>query len=107
MIGKPQKNAFLHLYAQAMQHDEAIIIGNMDGLKALRDAVDAAISQHKGTGSASCFSSDAEGYDLHVLLATEDEAKHLSLPYTDRELTGCSPGNSVTPQDIYRRINGQ
>lgn len=60
--------SILHIYAQQAPHDEAFIVGNREGLLALRRAIDAALSQKNGQSKESAFVSDGEGFDVHVIL---------------------------------------
>jgi hypothetical protein len=61
----------LHIYSAASEHDEVIIIGTHDGLRALRDALTAAIERN-GPKKACVFASDGEGY--WVCIAPVDPA---------------------------------
>ena len=70
----------LHIYAQLMYHWEAIVVGNVAGLTAMRDALNAAID--RGTGCAVAFAKDGEGY--HVVALREDNMRDMPVPYTDR-----------------------
>lgn len=58
------KLPWLHVYGQYREHSGATIIGTREGLAALRDAVDAALTS--GTGNAAVFATDGEGYGLIV-----------------------------------------
>jgi hypothetical protein len=60
----------LHIYAQQAPHDEAFIVGNREGLLALRRAIDAALKN--GQSKESAFVSDGEGFDVHVILQEGD-----------------------------------
>jgi hypothetical protein len=70
----------LHVYAQTTWHDDAFVVGNRQGLEALRAAIDAALSG--GAGQAQPFVNDGEGFDAHVLLASEEDMAKLAVPYT-------------------------
>lgn len=52
----------LHIIAQPMAHDDAYIIGTQEGLKRLRDAIDAALAAPGHPRSASVMCNDGEGY---------------------------------------------
>jgi hypothetical protein len=71
----------LHIYAQQQSHDDAYIAGTRDMLEALRDAI--TVSIDTGIGKLLAFSNDGEGYDVHVLCVTDDQAAKLAVPYTD------------------------
>jgi len=62
------KIPLLHIYGQAAWHDEVRIIGNKDGLLALRNAITKALNSTEGNGVASVYASDGEGYEAGVLL---------------------------------------
>ncbi len=72
--------AWLHVYAQPVQHEPAEIRGTREALTAMRDAIDAALAG--GVGTASAFASDGEGFAVNV-----QRVEVLSLlgplPYTD------------------------
>lgn len=55
---------FLHVFPQHSWHSPATIRGNIAALKALRDAIDAAIE--KGEASARAFATDGEGYEILI-----------------------------------------
>ncbi len=90
LSGQPRDPALLHLYAQAMYHFEAYVVGNRAGLLKLREAIDAALAGEgsRGTGCArDVFVRDGEGYDVFVV--REDAPwrgppwDRLAVPYTD------------------------
>ncbi len=83
----------LHLYAQPFWHAEAYIVGDREGLTALRDAIDAALDT--GRGTASPFASDGEGYELEVLAVSTEDAWRLGVPYTDEMALDKRKGNGV------------
>ncbi|RJX18213.1 MAG: hypothetical protein C4570_07170 [Ammonifex sp.] len=62
--------AILHVHAQLVPHDEAFIVGNREGLLALRKAIDAALEG--GRGEAEAFVSDGEGFSAYVILQEGD-----------------------------------
>ena len=72
----------LHIYAQEIWHDEAYIAGTRDALHALRDAIDRALN-HNAPTVAEAFCCDGEGYRIHVVPATEEQADAMPVPYTD------------------------
>lgn len=78
---------WLHIYAQFTWHDDAVIVGDEGALRALRDAIDAAI----GSGSASArmtFTGDGEGYRVRVVCRP---VTGLPMPYTDELAADDSP----------------
>jgi hypothetical protein len=87
---------YLHLYAQACEHDEAMISGNRESLIQLRDAIDEAIkTEHNGIfrnpktimgmdTKSDFFTKDGEGYTVLIRCVEDDgEFDKYSLPYTD------------------------
>lgn len=86
----------LHIYAQAQWHDEAWIAGNEEGLRLLRDAIDKALIDRKAE-SDHVFTTDGEGYRVHVLSLTEIELDSLVMPYTDESIRvdGVWPGTII------------
>ncbi len=79
--------AIVHVYGQHQWHDEAVIAANTNGLRALRDAIDQALSS--GAAVARVMVEDGEGYRLGVIrIGPErfedwrDDAR-IGLPYID------------------------
>lgn len=61
----------LHVYGPEAWHNSAYVIGNPNGLKALRDAIDEALE--KGTAKRECIvASDGEGFYIRVGCLDED-----------------------------------
>lgn len=58
--------AILHIHAQQAPHDEAFVVGNRQGLLALRQAIDAALES--GQGETAAFAADGEGFSVFVIL---------------------------------------
>lgn len=79
----------LHVYAQEIWHDEAYIAGTREALEALRTAIDQALAA--GQGHMQSFANDGEGYTVHVVQMTEDQADKMKVPYTDEVATDKSP----------------
>lgn len=88
----------LHIYAQALWHDTAEIVGSRGGLEALRDAINAALARADGASTEAVFAADGEGYC--VLVALCDEQCDLRLPYTDMESMGLKVADGKTAADI-------
>lgn len=59
----------VHIIAQTQWHSPAIIVGDVAGLTAVRDALTRAIES--GDGKAATFARDGEGYSV-VALCRED-----------------------------------
>lgn len=60
----------LHIYAQHSEHTEAYILGNREGLRALRAALDAALEH--GAGTVEVMVADGEGYAVEIMLENSD-----------------------------------
>ncbi len=98
---------FLHLYAQPSQHTDAWVVGTLDALQALRDAIDAALVTGQAS-SMSAYANDGEGYVLVVLPRTKEELDALTTPYTEdfahpSEPAGKHP-SQVIGSDKYREL---
>ncbi|MEW6048032.1 MAG: type II toxin-antitoxin system HicB family antitoxin [Bacillota bacterium] len=70
----------LHVYGQALWHQDVYLVGNRRALRKLRAAVTAALN--RGRGSCETFANDGEGYDVHVV-CVDDPATldKLAVPY--------------------------
>lgn len=71
----------LHIYAQAIWHDEAYIAGTREDLELLRATIDGALAD--GRGQMQAFASDGEGYVAHVVRVSKEQADAMPVPYTD------------------------
>lgn len=72
-MSEPQEGfPLLHVHAQGAWHQEAYVVGNVQGLVALRDAIQTALGQLQqrpnGQGEATVYVADGEGYDVVVIL---------------------------------------
>lgn len=76
-------DAYLHIYAQHCQHDEAFIIGNRDALIALRTAIDNVLT-YNTPQIVDAFVSDGEGFEAHIVLQTDIEMNTAEAPYEYR-----------------------
>lgn len=73
---------FLHVYGQQAHHDDVHIVGTVDALRHLSRTIDTAIGRNAAKTSG-VFSSDGEGFDVVVAVASETELSQLALPYVD------------------------
>lgn len=75
----------LHIFSQIYWHTEAFIVGNREGLIALKAAIGKALEE--GKGQADAFVSDGEGYMTGVICVDKpDDSREWTLmanPYTD------------------------
>ena len=92
----------LHIYAQTIWHDEAYIAGTREALDDLVRAIGLALENNESSEHRQ-FASDGEGYRVHVVLATEEQAMAMPVPYTD----DCAKANQSRipfgPWGILRR----
>lgn len=80
----------LHIYPQTYHHTEAMVVGNRQGLLALREAIDRALEgegeQKVARVSQDVFVMDGEGYTAWVVRQDQDWQSpawlDLAMPYT-------------------------
>ena len=96
----------LHIHAQPHWHAEAYIVGNSEGLKALRDAIDKALENgHAATphDEKPVFVTDGEGYVVHVVKNDDkwdgESWNKAALPYTD-EIAQYGYEGKIGPWDM-------
>jgi hypothetical protein len=96
----------LHFYAQYSHHEDAFVVADAEGLRALRDACDVAL--RRGATAFQTFAEDGEGYLAFLVnLETRDPKwEQLDLPYQER--FGARP--KLGPVDVigprqYREIS--
>ena len=71
----------LHIHGQEAHHDDAFIVGNHAGLKALREAVDLALAFD--TGASEVEAGDGEGYYVIAMRVEADaDWNAAGMPYT-------------------------
>lgn len=64
---KTEMDNIVHIYAQSARHCDAIILGNEEGLIALRKAIEIAISNKgKHSPKVNVFCNDGEGYSIKI-----------------------------------------
>lgn len=89
----------VHILPQAMWHDEAAIIGNEEGLRALRNAIDAALTRE--VARAEVFADDGEGY--HAVIVRRHDMSDAPFGYTDKM---CS-GRKMRPNWLRSALDGR
>lgn len=96
----------LHVYAQAFWHEDAYIVGNVEGLRALRRAIDAALKVgHAESAELSC--GDGEGYCVRVFRVEGAEPwPRLAVPYTDEYAREAREG-AIRPERLEGIRNGR
>lgn len=92
----------LHLHAQSFPHDEAWVVGDRDGLQALRDAIDAALSGHPS--AARSFAADGEGF-VSIVVCAEMGSNPL-LPYAEanNQYGRAQHPYELLPPGVYRQL---
>lgn len=73
---------YLNVYAQPFWHGEAYLTGTIDGLKALRDALDDVIKANQ-TRALESMASDGEGYTLMLVPVAEEVFDTFDPGYTN------------------------
>jgi len=87
----PEDPGLLHIYGQACYHDEAYMVGNTEGLKAVRDAIDKVIGPETDQFAAWVSVCDGEGYDLKVMKV--DDPWSMNFEFDEAgEITRWCPG---------------
>lgn len=84
----------LHVYGQAVWHEEVWIVGGMAALNRLAGAISAAMDV--GHVAGTYYVNDGEGYDLHVICEPIDQ-RH-AVPYTE-EMAIERRDDARTPDD--------
>jgi hypothetical protein len=95
----------LHIYPQQHWHDCAVIVGTPSGLIALRDAIDAALTDGKGV--ADTMTADGEGYEVVVLPANappENVEWPYPTPYVDEIAQDHSDAAKVAFKALWQRV---
>ena len=75
----------LHIYGQPFWHAPVVIAGDREALLQLQAAVTAALDT--GSGVASAFVADGEGYFVCVRQLDGTAMADLKTPYTDTDMT--------------------
>lgn len=103
----------IHLYAQPFYHQDAYIVADAEGLKALSEACDQA--RKTGSTAIEAFTEDGEGYAVFVTNLEERDPKweQLPLPYIDTEITGKGGGLAIADligiykyRELHSRLRG-
>ena len=87
----PEAPGLLHVYGQACYHDEAYMVGNTKGLKAVIDAIDSILSGKNKQCSAWVSVCDGEGYDLKVMRVDDPWSMNFEVD-EDGKVTRWIPG---------------
>lgn len=110
----PKKDPpLLHIFAQFAHHDEAFIIGNLEGLKKLHEVLtsiihgvrDDQLDEHFNVDSVyDVFTNDGEGYEIVVILEDSPWSgkywRRLAEPYTWEAISAKGP-DYLYPVDLY------
>jgi len=95
----PLGSEVLHCYGQPFWHVEAYLSGGRGALMALRATIDKAL--HDGDGQCDLFTSDGEGYTVHVVAMSDADAQRQVVPYTD-ECAAQSWHDGFGPWNVLR-----
>lgn len=110
----------LHVYGQDHEHEDVFVVGNTEGLQALRDAIDRALAKQDNVDADLVFAGDGEGYMVFAIVnnAEWDEARwqKLALPYSDDMYHYASqsfvpieshhvPYHGLVPAEVYRNLH--
>jgi len=80
------KPTLLHVYEHYAHHDDVWLVGNVDGLLALRNAIDRVLNTPDKAACAEVMAADGEGYAVQVICEDTpwqgERWPHLFLPYT-------------------------
>lgn len=98
----------IHLYAQYAPHQTAVIIGNREGIKALRDACDAALKE-PGLVDIQAFVADGEGYTLGIIRDDQDWQsdfwQNLASTYMDETYNRNDLPETISPErELFQRL---
>lgn len=87
----------LHIYAQQLNHDAAMLVADKRALFELRDAIDRALKE--GNTCLEFEAADGEGYSLYVVELEEKDIswEQLDLPYVDRRSMGFKDQHAPSP----------
>jgi hypothetical protein len=58
----------IHIYGQSAWHDDAVILGNREGLIALAKAIQEALETNEAKAEFEAMVSDGEGYSIKIIL---------------------------------------
>ena len=88
----------LALTAQSFQHEDAVILGDVTGLRMLRHAIDVALAEDISL-SETVEPGDGEGYRVRIALVTPNEIEGVKAPYTDEEF--CPPKAGAVHPEVF------
>ena len=57
----------IHIYGQSQWHDDCYIVGSIEGLKMLQQAISEALENGQAVTGDHLFTSDGEGYEIRVI----------------------------------------
>jgi hypothetical protein len=95
---------FLHIYGQRNEHDDVWIVGDKEGLTALRDLLNTIIDDVE-RNSSEFITADHECYKILAVRSDEAtlDAKEVCLPYSSNVYKGKHPIILVGPE-VYRSL---
>ena len=80
---KDKMENVLHIYGQDHEHDDAFIVGDIEALADLRDALTKIVDGGRASSSSQPYASDGEGYGVIIVRSVGDEMLDLEDQYTD------------------------
>ena len=83
----PAGTRLLHVLGADGPHDEVMIVGTADALRALRDAISRALEVGEGAAKGT-LTRDGEGFWPFVVRATEAQMEQVPLHYTGEPFNG-------------------
>lgn len=103
----------LQVYSPRIGHDSSYIMGNKNGLLAMRDAIDKALeSSHGIAHEGSVFVSDGDSFNLVIIKHDSDFQSNfwqqLIKPYTKDATVCCGVQQHVLePKEIEHELGGE
>lgn len=94
----------LHVYGQPYCHDDLWVVGDEQGLLALRDALNEVLSGRKDLACGQSMTADGEGFDILVWKRPSEDLDSMLLPYVDWELNGL-PDESENDKHPVRQVD--
>jgi hypothetical protein len=82
MTAWPEGTKLLHVFGADGPHDSVIVVGTDAALRALRDAVDRALTAGRAAARGT-LTRDGEGFWAFVIRATEAQMEEVPLHYQD------------------------
>ena len=95
-------DGIVHIYSHYAHHTDAIILGDEQGLIALRDAINEAIYPGKRKSEVEVFCNDGEGYTIKIGCIDKERIDLMPVPYTASYAKDKSQGWLSNPINFLR-----